>query len=135
MSSIPEAQKVTFCTILKNITKTNIILTFLSLIKIHLEKSQNTFVARLRRNGRAGLKVSHVCGRFRFFFWPSRFASIYQPQSAHRVRSRAQLFALPKKSACSPSGVHDFIKTYSRSAVALLVRNVSHVCGGVARNL
>ena len=70
MSSIPEAQKVTFCTILKNITKTNIILTFLSLIKIHLEKSQNTFVARLRRNGRSGLKVSHVCGRFRFFFGP-----------------------------------------------------------------
>ena len=70
MSSIPEAQKVTFCTILKNITKTNIILTFLSLIKIHLEKSQKTFVARLRRNGRPGLKVSHVCGRFRFFFGP-----------------------------------------------------------------
>ena len=70
MSSIPEAQKVTFCTILKNITKTNIILTFLSLIKIHLEKSQNTFVARLRRNGRRGLNVSLVCGRFRFFFCP-----------------------------------------------------------------
>ena len=70
MSSIPEAQKVTFCTILKNTTKTNIILTFLSLIKIHLEKSQNTFVTRLRRNGRSWINVSHVCGRFRFFFGP-----------------------------------------------------------------
>ena len=70
MSSIPEAQKVTFCTILKNTTKTNIILTFLSLIKIHLEKSQNAFVARLRRNGQSGINVSHVCGRFRFFFGP-----------------------------------------------------------------
>ena len=97
MSSIPRAQKVTFCTILKNITKTNIILTFLSLIKIHLEKSQNTFVARLRRNGRAALKVSHVCGRFRFFFWPSRSASIYQPQSARHVYWDAHIFALRKK--------------------------------------
>ena len=70
MYFIPVAQKVTFCTNLKNISKTNIILTFLSLIKIHLEKSQNTFVTRLRRNGRGGVKVSHVCGRFRFFFGP-----------------------------------------------------------------
>ena len=135
MSSIPRAQKFTFCTILKNISKTNIILTFLSLIKIHLEKSQKTFVARLRRNGRSGLKVSHVCGRFRFFFWPSRSASIYQPQSARRVYWDAHIFALRKKSACSPSAVNDSNKTYSRFAVALLVRNVSHVCGGVARNL
>ena len=135
MSSIPEAQKVTFCTILKNITKTNIILTFLSLIKIHLEKSQNTFVTRLRRNGRSWINVSHVCGRFRFFFWPSRFASIYQPRGAGRVKSRAHIFALRKKSACSPSAVNDSNKTYSTSAVPLLVRFLSHVCGAVARNL
>ena len=48
----------------KNVTKTNIILTFCSLIKIHLEKSKKTFVARLGRNGRAGLKLSYVCGGF-----------------------------------------------------------------------
>ena len=64
MSSISVAPKLTFCTILKNITKTNIILTFCSLIKIHLEKSKKTFVARLGRNGRAPEKLSYVCGGF-----------------------------------------------------------------------
>ena len=52
MSSISVAPKLTFCTILKNSTKTNIILTFCSLVKIHLEKSQKNFVTRLRRKCR-----------------------------------------------------------------------------------
>ena len=64
MSSISVAPKLTFCTILKNITKTNIILTVCSLVKIHLEKSKKTFVARLGRNGRSAQKLSHVRGGF-----------------------------------------------------------------------
>ena len=64
MYFIPVAQKVTFCTNLKNISKTNIILTFLSLIKIHLENSQNKNVARLQRNGRAAGNLSLVCSDF-----------------------------------------------------------------------
>ena len=135
MSSIPEAQKVTFCTILKNITKTNIILTFLSLIKIHLEKSQKTFVARLRRNGRSAQKVSHVCGRFRFFFLALAICVNLSTANCAPCLGPRSHFRSSKKSACSPSAVNDSNKTYSRSAVALLVRNVSHVCGGVARNL
>ena len=46
---------------------------------------------------------------------------------------RRPIFFL-KKSACSPSAVNDFNKTYSISLVPLLVRNVSYVCGAVARN-
>ena len=38
MSSISVAPKLTFCTFFKKIMKTNIILTFCSFIKIHLEK-------------------------------------------------------------------------------------------------
>ena len=64
MYFIPVAQKVTFCTNLKNISKTNIILTFLSLIKIHLEKSENKNVARPQRNGRAARNLSLVCSDF-----------------------------------------------------------------------
>jgi len=96
MSSIPRAQKFTFCTILKNISKTSIILTFLSLIKIHLEKSQKTFVARLRRNGRSVLKVSHVCGRFRFFFCP-RDLRQFVNREVHAVFSHALTFSLFQK--------------------------------------
>ena len=94
MSSIPEAQNVTFCTILKNITKTNIILTFLSLIKIHLEKSQKTFVARLRRNGRAAQTVSHVCGRFSFFFVGPRVLRQFINRKVHAVFNNALIFSL-----------------------------------------
>ena len=49
---------------LKNISKTNVIWTFFVIIKIHLEKFNFCFVARLRRNGRAAQKLSHVCGGF-----------------------------------------------------------------------
>ena len=70
----------------KNITKTNIILTFCSLIKIHLEKSEKTFVARLGRNGRAALKLSYVCGGFNEKKIASSFAFIYQLRSARRVK-------------------------------------------------
>ena len=119
----------------KNITKTNIILTFCSLIKIHLEKSKKTFFTRLGRKGRGALKLSYVCGGFNEKQIAASIACVYQPRSARRVFRPAHIFALRKKSACSPSAVNDSNKTYSRSAVALLVRNVSHVCGGVARNL
>ena len=44
------------------------------------------------------------------------------------------LFRASKKSACSPSAVNNFNKSYSTSAVPLLVLNVQYVCGAVARN-
>ena len=134
MSSISVAPKLTFCTILKNITKTNIILTFCSLIKIHLEKSKRTFVARLGRNGRGALKLSYVCGGFNQKKIASSFACVYQPRSARRVFRYAYIFALRKKSASSPSAVNEFNKTYSTSPAPLLVRNWWYVCGAVAPN-
>ena len=64
----------------------------------------------------------------------SQFASIYQPRNARMFSAAPHVCFSFKKSACSPSAVNDFNKTYSTSAVPLLVRNVSYVCGAVARN-
>ena len=135
MSSIPEAQKVTFCTILKNITKTNIILTFLSLIKIHLEKSQKNFVTRLRRNGRSLWKLSHVCGGFNENHIALSLACIYQARGTKLLSLTAKFSLLEQNMQYVCGAVNESCKTYSTSAVPLLVRNVQYVCGAVARNL
>ena len=92
------------------------------------------FVLRISFFDRQALFFSHV-KRLVNIFLPMSFTSIYLPRSARPIVRPNPIFALRKKSACSPSAVNDSNKTYSRSAVALLVRNVSHVCGGVARNL
>ena len=135
MSPISVAPKLTFCTILKNITKTNIILTFCSLVKIHLEKSKKTFVARLRRNGRHARELSHVCGGFNEKKLARTFASIFLSRCSRHINCYASIFRASKKSACSPGAVNEINKTYSTSAVALTVRFLSYVCGGVARKL
>ena len=54
----------------------------------------------------------------------SKFTSIYQPRNARMFSAAPHCFFLLKTSACSPSAVDDFNKTYSTSAVPLLVRNV-----------
>ena len=94
----------------------------------------NFFFTRLGRNGRAALKLSYVCGGFNENKIASSFACVYQPRSARRVFRYAHIFALRKKSACSPSAVNEFDKTYSTSPAPLLVRNVQYVCGAVARD-
>ena len=114
--------------------KTNIILTFCSFIKIHLEKCTNFFFTRLGRNGRGAQKLSYVCGGFNEKKIASSFACVYQPRSARRVFRPAHFFALWKKSASSPSAVNEFDKTYSTSPAPLLVRNWRYVCGAVAPN-
>ena len=80
----------------KNITKTNIILTFCSLIKIHLEKSEKTFVARLGRNGRAALKLSYVCGGFNEKKTPLRLR-VFINREVHVVFSGTLTFSLFEK--------------------------------------
>ena len=100
--------------------------------KIHLEKSHffwsfpRPFLADPHRD------LSYVCGGFNKKI-ASKFTCIYQPRHARRLVWRL-FFLLLKKNACSPRAVNDFNKTYRTSAVPLLVRNVSYVCGAVARN-
>ena len=64
----PDVAKTSFSLFLKKHMKTQLILTVLTFTKILLEKSHFTFVARLRRNACASIKVSHVCGRFNILF-------------------------------------------------------------------
>ena len=112
--------------------KTNIILTFVLLQK-NTSRNPCVFVARLRRELAECQNVSFVCSCFneknRVFIYVYLSYANCTPYLAH-----AHFFALRKKSACSPSAVNDFNKSYSTSAVPLLVRNVSYVCGAVARN-
>ena len=73
----------------KTSIETNIILTFSSLQKIHLEKSNFFFVTRLRRFSRSEQNMSLVCGGFNekkrplhsrlFFYRAVRAASTHQP--------------------------------------------------------
>ena len=76
----------------KTSIETNIILTFSSLQKIHLEKSNFFFVTRLRRFSRCAKNMSLVCGGFNIFVLAVSFASIYQPRSAPRATIQIQCF-------------------------------------------
>ena len=59
---------------------------------------------------------------------------MYLPRSAAEAPAHATEKNPLTKSACSPSGVNESYETYYRTPVPLLVRNLSYVCGGVARN-
>ena len=100
--------------------------------KNHLEKSHFFWWSR----GRFNLIDAATCRTSAVILTKniaSKFTLIYQLRLRARLVWRLFFFSL-KKSACSPRAVNDFNKTYSTSAVPLLVRNVSYVCGAVARN-
>ena len=63
-------------------------------VQIHLKKSNFIFVARLRRNDRSEVFLSHVCGGFNIFFFASSFASIYLPRGARGFMTYGRVFVL-----------------------------------------
>ena len=101
--------------------------------KIHLEKSNFFWSFPRPFYLDPARDLSYVC---------SDFNNKKSPQNLllfiNRVTRKSLVWGFfvfsKKKSACSPRAVNDFNKTYSTSAVPLLVRNVSYVCGAVARN-
>ena len=76
--------------------KTNIILTFCSFIKIHLEKCTIFFFTRLGRNGRAGQKLSYVCGSFNEKKSPLHLR-VFINREVHVVFSSTPTFSLFEK--------------------------------------
>jgi len=80
--------------------KSNGFLTIFVFIKIHLENYHFTFALRLRQNERNVELLSLVCGRFRFFFWRSKFASIYHMEKASHFHCPNQL--VKKKHTVKP---------------------------------
>ena len=80
----------------KTSAKTNRILTFLLLLKIHLEKSDFIFVARLRWEGCAPKRVSHFCGGFKIFM-----SKVELPCGLSGAAPR--FFALRKKVLVAPA--------------------------------
>ena len=118
----------------KTSRKTNIILTFFLLQKIHLENSifflshvcgENLPHAKTCRTSAVVLTKIKIASNSRLFII----------REVRRGLVRRLFFFLGKKSACSPGAVNEINKTYSTSAVPLLVRNLQYVCGAVARNL
>ena len=79
----------------KTSIETNIILTFSSLQKNHLEKSIFFFVTRLRRFSRFPTKLSYVCGGFNEKKTASSFASISLSRCSRRIYA-ANFFAPSK---------------------------------------
>ena len=86
----------------KTSIETNIILTFSSLQKIHLEKSNFFFVTRLRRFSRLQENMSLVCGGFNEKKTASSFASISLSRCSRRISLPFFFCALKKKHTIKP---------------------------------
>ena len=108
----------------------------------------NFFFARKNSPREIHFFLSHVCGeklgkyktcrtsaaKITFLFWPLHLRLFIIRHVKQYLRVRSFFFYLKKKRACGCGAVNDYNKMYSTSAVPLLVRNVSYVCGAVARN-
>ena len=79
--------------------------------------------------------VSFVCGGFNENDIAFSLACIYQARGTELLSLTELLFAFQKKKQYVCGAVNESCKTYSTSAVPLLVQNVQYVCGAVARNL
>ena len=115
--------------------KTQWILTVLIFTKIHLEKSHFIFVTRIMLFELSALFLFYVCGGFNTFFLASSFASIYQPQTVRRAFAENHFVVQKQNISYFPTLVNTSYKTYYRTPVPLLVRFLSYVPSGVARNL
>ena len=83
----------------------------------------------------APVREAHVCGGLNEKKIARTFASIFLSRCSRHIKCHASIFRASKKSACSPSAVNTSYKTYYRTPVPLLVRFLSYVPSGVARNL
>ena len=115
--------------------KTQWILTVLIFTKIRLENSHFVFVTRIMLFELSAPLLFYVCGGFNTFFLASSFASIYQPQTVRRAFAENHFVVQKQNISYFPTLVNTSYKTYYRTPVPLLVRFLSYVPSGVARNL
>ena len=79
--------------------------------------------------------MSYVCGRFNENKSPYRLRVFIIRDVCTLPFAAPQLLPLEQNMQYVCGAVDESCKTYSTSAVPLLVRNVQYVCGAVARNL
>ena len=125
MSSISVAPKLTFCTILKNISKTNIILTFLFVD----QNSPRGVPKKLCHTSAAKLVgstfLSYVCGRFNIFFSPLR-SRLFINREARALSIRQTHFSpLIKKMLLAPVS----LTILTKRIVRLRCRCSCEMCG------
>ena len=124
MFSISVAPKLTFCTILKNTSKTNIILTFLFVDQNSPRGVPKKNVTRLRRNVDGLRNVSYVCGRFNIFI--RLFIHVYLSTAARALFIRQTHFSpLIKKMLLAPVS----LTILTKRMVRLRCRCSCEMCG------